>query len=252
MGFAISAKTAYTAAAGMSLISFLCLLLVNLGTPIIKSIYIASYGDHEDGKRLFGIYGECTQFYSKSNDFTVYEYQCENNFEHSNIFDGTKFLLIMHAIGAITSFMLLYIGIYARNHVHSHVVNKSMTWVFALFNSLIVLLAMSGQIDMFSKLQDWFKDNASPLKFGDGGLSPVITSLIFSLLSVLAFYKGDQAVSEGGGDINGSNDNENMNTVMTNQQKPVPQQSQIPQSYLNPQSDTDHQPYLSTNDQPVV
>nr|CAG8649018.1 12674_t:CDS:2 [Entrophospora candida] len=250
MDFAISAKTAYTAAAGMSLISFLCLLLVNLGTPIIKSIYIVSYTSSDGEKRLLGIYGECTQFYSKSKndrDFTVYEYECENNFESSNIFDGTKFLLIMHAIGVITSLMLLCIGIYAR----SHVVNKNMTWVFALFSSLIILLALAGQIDMFLKLENWFND-ASPLKFGDGGFSFVMISLISSLLSVFAFYKGNQVASEGGGDINGSNDNENMNTVMTNQQKPVPQQSQIPQSYLNPQSDTDHQPYLSTNDQPVV
>ncbi|CAJ0827041.1 5780_t:CDS:2 [Entrophospora sp. SA101] len=73
--------------------------------------------------------------------------------------------------------------------------------------------AMTGQIDMFSKLENWFKDNALPLKFGDGGFSLVMISLIFSLLSVFAFYKGNQVVSEGGGDINGSNDNENMNTL---------------------------------------
>nr|CAG8624589.1 14143_t:CDS:2 [Entrophospora candida] len=257
MGFAISAKTANTAAAATSFISFLCLLLVNLGTPIIKSIYITIYENshqsYELRTRLFGIYGECTQFYSDSNsngDFTIYEYYCVDNFTPSNFFDGTKFLLIMHAIGVITSLMLLCIGIYAR----SHVVNKIMTWVFALFSSLIILLALAGQIDMFLKLQDWFnkKESYATLQLGASGFNLVIISFIFSLLSVLAFYKGDQVVSEAGDDINGSNDNENMNTVMTNQQKPVPQQSQIPQSYLNPQSDTNHQPYLSTNNQPVV
>nr|CAG8541939.1 7227_t:CDS:2 [Entrophospora candida] len=127
--------------------------------------------------------------------------------------------------GLITSLMLLCIGIYAR----SHVVNKRVTWVFALFN-----------------------EYGPELQLGAGGLSLVTISLIFSLLSALAFYKGDQAVSKEGSDINSSNDNENINTVMTNQQKPVPQQFQIPQSYLNPQSDTNNQPYSSTNYQPVV
>nr|CAG8669564.1 12664_t:CDS:2 [Entrophospora candida] len=223
MGFAISAKTANTVAAVGS------------------------------GKRLFGIYGECTQLNkSNSNDdhsFNSYKYYCVDSFTPSNIFDGTKFLLIMHAVGVITSLRLLYIGIYAR----SHVVNEGMTWVFALFNSFIILLAMSGQIDMFLKLQNWFNDyNGKDLKLEAGAFGLVIISLIFSLLSVFAFYKGNQAVSEGGGDINGSNDNENMNTVMTNQQKPVHQQFQIPQSYSNTQSDTNNQPYLSTNYQPAI
>nr|CAG8541958.1 7228_t:CDS:2 [Entrophospora candida]CAG8574522.1 2913_t:CDS:2 [Entrophospora candida] len=265
MGFAISTKTANTAAACMSFISFLFLLLVNLGTPVIKSIYIASYRDPNyeykaglgynygagSGRRFFGIYGECTQFNNSDNylSFDSYTYYCVDSFTPSNIFDGTKFLLIMHAVGVITSLMLFCIGIYARRHV----MNEGMAWIFALFSSFIVLLAMAGQIDMFLKLQYWFNDyNGKDLKLGAGGLSLVIMSLIFSLLSVLAFYKGHQAVSEGGGDINGSNDNENMNTVMTNQQKPVPQQFQIPQTYLNPQSDTNNQPYSSTNDQPVV
>ncbi|CAJ0627034.1 835_t:CDS:2 [Entrophospora sp. SA101] len=43
--------------------------------------------------------------------------------------------------------------------------------------------AMTGQIDMFSKLENWFKDNALPLKFGDGGFSLVMISLIFSLFN---------------------------------------------------------------------
>ncbi|CAJ0627039.1 840_t:CDS:2 [Entrophospora sp. SA101] len=150
--------------------------------------------------------------------------------------------------GLITSLMLLCIGIYAR----SHVVNKRKTWVFALFSSLIVFLAMAGQIDHFIKLQYWLDEYGPELQLGAGGLSLVTISLIFSLLSALAFYKGDQAVSKEGSDINGSNDNENINTVMINQQNPVPQQFQIPQTYLNPQSDTNNQPYSSTNYQPVV
>ncbi|CAH1766866.1 1790_t:CDS:1 [Entrophospora sp. SA101] len=111
---------------------------------------------------------------------------------------------------------------------------------------------MSGQIDVFLKLQNWLsqQNSSGTLKLGDGGFSLVMISLIFSLLSVFAFYKGNQVVSEGGNDTNGSNDNENMNTVMTNQQNPVPQQFQIAQSYSN--SDTNNQPYISTNDQPAV
>nr|CAG8642744.1 10479_t:CDS:2 [Entrophospora candida] len=139
------------------------------------------------------------------------------------------------AAGVMTLLMLLCVGIYAR----SHIVNKGMTWIFALFSTLIILLAMAVQIDHFLKLQGWFSQyNEATLKLGASGFSLVIISLIFSLLSVLAFYKGDQAVSEG----------ENMNTIM----KPVPQQSQsysnsqssqFPQSYSNTQSDTNNQPY---------
>ncbi|CAJ0769120.1 14688_t:CDS:2, partial [Entrophospora sp. SA101] len=92
---------------------------------------------------------------------------CESNFESLNIFGGTNFLLVMHTIGLLTSLMLLYIGIKAR----SHVVNKRKTWVFALFNSLIILLAMSGQIDVFLKLQNWLsqQNSSGTLKLGDGG-----------------------------------------------------------------------------------
>ncbi|CAJ0768310.1 1791_t:CDS:2, partial [Entrophospora sp. SA101] len=206
--------------------------------------YQASYKISGIQKVLFGLYGGCTQ----RNNGNSYAYYCVVSFRHPGTFEGTKFLLVMHTVGLITSLMLLCIGIYAR----SHVVNKRKTWVFALFSSLIVFLAMAGQIDHFIKLQYWLDEYGPELQLGAGGLSLVTISLIFSLLSALAFYKGDQAVSKEGSDINGSNDNENINTVMINQQNPVPQQFQIPQTYLNPQSDTNNQPYSSTNYQPVV
>nr|CAG8650283.1 14998_t:CDS:2 [Entrophospora candida] len=133
----------------------------------------------------------------------------------------------MHAIGVITSFILFCIGIYAR---HGHIKYKRVTWVFALFSSFVILLAMGGQIDLFLKAKYTVEHppfHGGTTKLGASGFTLVVIPLVFSFLSVFAFYIGGQSTTEGGG-IDRSNGNGNMGTGITKQ----PSVSEYSPSYL--------------------
>nr|CAG8506670.1 7233_t:CDS:10 [Entrophospora candida] len=219
----VPAKYANTTAAALSFVSSMSLLLVNLGTPIIKQIYVVTAEGSVAGlireKIIFGIYGACLQSDTKK----CTKSGLDDDFYISN--GSTKFLLSMHAIGVITSFILFCIGIYAR---HGHIKHKGVTRAFVLFSSFVILLAMGGQIDLYLKID--YDYNMSPssgtTKFGVIGFALVIISLVFSFLSIPAFYIGGQVATEGSG-IDCSNSNRNMSIGMVNQ-PPAPQ---YPPSY---------------------
>nr|CAG8659313.1 9284_t:CDS:2 [Entrophospora candida] len=189
MVLAISTKYANTIATALSFISSMCLLLVNLGTPIIRQIYVVSF----DGTAkfqggiyvLFGIYGNCTE------PLPPFEVGCtksglDDDFYISN--GSTKFLLSMHAI------------------------------------------AMGGQIDLFLKAKYTVEHppfHGGTTKLGASGFTLVVIPLVFSFLSVFAFYIGGQSTTEGGG-VDRSNGNGNMSTGITKQ----PSVSEYSPSYL--------------------
>ncbi|CAJ0627029.1 4723_t:CDS:2 [Entrophospora sp. SA101] len=181
----ISARVANTGAASFS---FLCLLLVNLGTPIIKSIFIASVemkGPSLGGKIIFGIYGACAKFSGSIVTSGCANIGLVSSNDNRNV--GTKFLLSMHAVGVVTSFMLFYIGMYTP---------------------------MGGQIDNYLKIKN-DADVFGTTTIGTSGFILVILPLLFSFISIFAFYMGDQAAGEGGS-INGPG-----NMAAINNQSPV-------------------------------
>ncbi|CAJ0758058.1 17038_t:CDS:2, partial [Entrophospora sp. SA101] len=220
----VPAKYANITAAALSFVSSMSLLLVNLGTPIIKQIYVVTAEGSVAGlireKIIFGIYGACLQSDTKK----CTKSGLDDDFYISN--GSTKFLLSMHAIGVITSFILFCIGIYAR---HGHIKHKGVTRAFVLFSSFVILLAMGGQIDLYLKID--YDYNMSPssgtTKFGVIGFALVIISLVFSFLSIPAFYIGGQVATEGSGIDCSNNSNRNMSIGMVNR-PPAPQ---YPPSY---------------------
>lgn len=211
------AQVANTGAAGLSFVSFFCLLLVNLGAPIIEGIFITSveiklkYSSTE--KIIFGVYGVCAKIYSSyaSTNNKCASLGLDNTYDDRN--GSTKFLLSMHAIGVITSFMLFSVGMYARTNP----IPKKVSWIFALFSSFIILLAIGGQIDNYLKIKEAVDDDYITTSIGASGLVPVILALICSLISISAFYTGDQATAN----INGP---ENTATIIN--QPPVAQYQQ--------------------------
>ncbi|CAJ0890361.1 167_t:CDS:2 [Entrophospora sp. SA101] len=104
---------------------------------------------------------------------------------------STKLLLSMYTIGAMTSFVLILLCI--RNHM----TNRSPALIFALSNSLIILLAIGGQIDLFLKINNFYPitDGQYGLtkKFGSNGFVIGIVSLLFSFLTAFSLYLRRQA-----------------------------------------------------------
>nr|CAG8569844.1 82_t:CDS:2 [Entrophospora candida]CAG8571668.1 2554_t:CDS:2 [Entrophospora candida] len=175
----IDAQVANTGAAGLSFVSFFCLLLVNLGAPIIEGIFITSVEIKlkysSTGKVIFGVYGVCAKVYSSyaSSNNKCASLGLDNTYDDRN--GSTKFLLSMHAI------------------------------------------AIGGQIDNYLKIKEAVDDDYTTTSIGASGLVPVILALICSLISVFAFYTGDQATAN----INGP---ENAATIIN--QPPVAQYQQ--------------------------
>ncbi|CAJ0842083.1 5555_t:CDS:2 [Entrophospora sp. SA101] len=157
----IPAKNANTAAAILSLISFLSLLLLNFGTPTIESIYIASVevssGNLKGQKIIFGLYGACLQATmmdtksrcTNSNDGLDSDYIISNT--------RTKFLLSMHAV------------------------------------------AMGGQIDLYLQVKNDIPIHGISATLGASGFLLVVVPLILSILSIFIFYIGEHAVTKEGG-----------------------------------------------------
>nr|CAG8638436.1 3712_t:CDS:2 [Entrophospora candida] len=196
----IPAKNANTTAAILSFISFLSLLLLNFGTPTIESIYIASVevssGNLKGQKIIFGLYGACLQATmmdtksrcTNSNDGLDSDYIISNT--------RTKFLLSMHAVGVVTSFILFCMGLYIR---HGQTIYKRVTWIFALFSSFIILLAMGGQIDLYLQVKNDTPIHGISTTLGASGFLLVVVPLILSILSIFIFYIGEHAVIKEGG-----------------------------------------------------
>jgi len=251
---------ANTAAAGLSFASCFFLFLVNLGAPIINAINIATYelkiGKTVSSKMVFGPYGFCqdgTKLTAQSSALDCRSYSESYLYNFST--GGTKFLLAMHAIGVITSFMLFAIGIYSRNNAALVYKYKRATWAAGIFNSFIVFLAMVGQIDFYLTLKRLLNifsletiTSKGGVTLGAGGFILVFMAFIVSLLSTLAFYVGEQQAAIG--ETNGSSYNEyegNMSTGMANQPLQSYSTTQTPQHYSNNQS---HPPQPYSNNQP--
>ncbi|CAG8606083.1 6066_t:CDS:2 [Ambispora leptoticha] len=101
-----------------SFVSLVCLFLVNLSAPNIQSIYIMKFQyipqwAYGDLKIVSGLYGYCEEAYNLLSE-------CANNgigsgFQTDPAGD-VKFLLAMHPIGLIISFISTVVGLYACRH----------------------------------------------------------------------------------------------------------------------------------------
>ncbi len=102
----VSAKTINILGAFFALISFVFLLLVNLGTTVIQSIYIMKY-EINNIPTSMGLYGSCVSSNITKNFNLASLADCTkggliNDFGTS----GTKFLGAMHPIG---NYIYIYI-----------------------------------------------------------------------------------------------------------------------------------------------
>ncbi|RIA90154.1 hypothetical protein C1645_849689 [Glomus cerebriforme] len=192
----VSARTVNIFAAFFALISFVFLLLVNLGTNVIQSIFIMKV-EINNVTAVFGLYGSCVD--SKFANFQINSFAglftCTKGGLISDFGTaGSKFLEAMHPIALILSFALVIIGLIAVFNSENGCLQNIFS-IISIIGSIVILLAIIGDIIVFNDTNSQFQqfqqnvnviihpDTAGKTSFGPGfGLA--IASLVFMMITI--------------------------------------------------------------------
>ncbi len=94
----VTARAINILGAFFALISFVFLLLVNLGTSVIQSIYIMKY-EIDNISTVLGLYGSCVSNVTKTFNIDSFAACTKGGLINDFGTHGTKFLGAMHPIG---------------------------------------------------------------------------------------------------------------------------------------------------------
>ncbi|CAH1762550.1 16304_t:CDS:2 [Entrophospora sp. SA101] len=188
----MSSKLAITLGTVFASISFVFLLLVNLGTNVIRSIYVMQYAASNITAQL-GIYGSCV-----GSNFTGPLHPeillgCAKSGLINEIgTSGTKFLAAMHLVALIVSTLLVIVGFIAI--CVPNILMQTILATISIFGSIVIILAIIGDILVFKDNENAeiligeLDDSISSKNFGVGfGLT--IGALACTLIAIVLFIK---------------------------------------------------------------